>query len=140
MKIVVIIPTYNEKDAIKEAIPTLRRVFETIKDADMHILVTDANSPDGTADTVRELIKESSNIHLIVEKEKRGLGAAYRDAMDYAFNVMKADAIITFDADLSHDATVIPKFVEHFQDGANYVCGTRYRAGGGIPLHWCGPE
>jgi len=136
MKIVVIIPTYNEKENISRTIKTLLNVFHEIPNHQMHILVTDANSPDRTAGVVRELIKQYPNIHLIVEKEKRGLGAAYSEAMKYAFDVMNAEYIISFDADLSHEPKVIPLFVKAFEEGYLYVCGTRYRKGGGIPENW----
>jgi len=136
MKFVVVIPTYNEKENIKRTINALQSSFKSILGHEMHILVTDANSPDKTADEVRDLIKQDSNIHLIVEKEKRGLGVAYSGAMNYAFDVIKADSVITFDADLSHDAKKIPEFVKAIEDGADFVCGTRYKKGGGIPPEW----
>jgi len=136
MKFVVVIPTYNEKENIVKTINALQSSFKSINGHEMHILVTDANSPDKTADEVRNLIKKDSNVHLIVEKEKNGLGAAYSGAMDYAFDLMKADAVITFDGDLSHDATKIPAFVKNIEDGYDFVCGTRYKKGGGIPEIW----
>ncbi len=136
MKFVVVIPTYNEKENIVKTINALQSSFRSVSGHEMHILVTDANSPDKTADEVRELIKKDSNIHLIVEKEKKGLGAAYSGAMDHAFDLMKADAVITFDADLSHDATKIPLFVKNIAEGYDFVCGTRYKKGGGIPENW----
>ncbi|PJA40588.1 hypothetical protein CO178_01980 [candidate division WWE3 bacterium CG_4_9_14_3_um_filter_34_6] len=136
MKFVVITPTYNENENIKKTVEALQKVFKTMPSHEFHILVTDGNSPDGTANSVRELIKQDSNLHLLVEKEKRGLGAAYKDAMNFAFETMKADVVITFDADLSHDPKVIPSFVKYFEEGENYVCGTRYKKGGGIPKEW----
>ena len=69
----VIIPTFNEIENI-EAI--IRVVLNLEKD--FHVLIVDDNSPDGTADKVRELQKEfSSNLFLEVRKEKAGLGTAY---------------------------------------------------------------
>ncbi len=136
MKITVIVPTYNEKENIEKTINALRGVFNQIKNHSMHVLITDANSPDGTADVVRKEIQRHENVHLIVEKEKRGLGAAYKDAMTYAFEKMNSDAIITFDADLSHDQNIIPAMIKKVEEGADYVCGTRYRKGGGMPEEW----
>ena len=65
MKFVVVVPTYNEKENIVKTINALQSVFKSINSHEMHILVTDANSPDKTASEVRELIKKDSNIHLI---------------------------------------------------------------------------
>lgn len=136
MKFVVVIPTYNERDNIKRTINALQSTFKSIAKHEMHILVTDANSPDKTSDEVRELIKQNPNVHLLVEKEKLGLGSAYSGAMDYAFSTMKADAVITFDADLSHDPQKIPEFVKAIESGSDFVCGTRYKSGGGVPKEW----
>jgi len=136
MKIVVIIPTYNEKDNIEKTINALEDVFKTIKKHEMHILVVDGNSPDGTADIVRKLMQKYNNLHLIVEKKKGGLGAAYIQGMDYVFDEMEADVAFTFDADLSHDPKVLPKFIEELEKGADQVIGTRYTGGGSIPSDW----
>jgi len=137
MKVVVIIPTYNEVKNIKDCIETLEGVFVRIKNHSMPILVADDSSPDGTFDVVKKLMKRSgSNVHLVIKKKKEGLGAAYTNAMDYAFHKMNADAVITFDADLSHDPEIIPDFVRLMAGGAKFVCGTRYKKGGSIPDEW----
>ena len=136
MKISVIIPTYNEKENIESAINVLLDVFKQVKDHEMHILVVDGNSPDRTADIVRSMMEKHSNLHLLAKKEKGGLGADYTDAMNYAFGVMGVDSVITFDADLSHDQQIIPEMVRYLAAGYDYVGGTRYRKGGGIPPEW----
>ena len=62
MKIVIILATYNEKENIEKIITILEEeVFSKIKDHDMNILVADDNSPDGTGDIVRELMKKWKN-------------------------------------------------------------------------------
>jgi dolichol-phosphate mannosyltransferase len=137
MKIVIIIPTYNEKENIENTINTLQKTFQKVPSgAEMHILVTDGNSPDGTGEIVQNISKNSPNVHLTKEVEKSGIGAAYKGAMDKAFREMNADAVITFDADLSHDPEKLPIFVEKLQNGSKYVCGSRYTEGGGIPEEW----
>lgn len=136
MRFFVIVPTYNEKENIKRTIEKLLNVFEKITHHDMNILVTDANSPDGTSEIVKELQEKYKNLHLLVEKTKRGIGAAYTDAMEHVFSQLGADAVITFDADLSHDADIIPSMIEKAENGAKYVGGTRYKKGGSIPQEW----
>lgn len=137
MKIVVIIPTYNEKENIESTINVLQKIFKKVpNDVQMHVLVTDGNSPDGTSEIVANISKNSPNVHLIKESSKRGLGAAYKDAMDWAFHNMDADAVVTFDADLSHDPEILPNFVQKLQSGNKYVVGTRYKKGGSIPEDW----
>ncbi len=135
-KLVVITPTYNEVDNIEKTINVLFNSFPSNPNWDFHVLVVDSNSPDGTADKVRELIPKFPKLHLLLEHKKNGLGSAYKYAMDYAFNVMNADYIMQFDADLSHDASKIPVFISKLEKGEKYVIGSRYANGGGIPNEW----
>ncbi len=136
MKVVVIIPTYNEKENIEKLIPILEEeIFPRIKNHDLHILVVDDNSPDGTAEAVKNLSKKWSNIKLN-EGKKEGLGAAYIRGMNYAVEEMDADVVFEFDADLSHDPTKIPVFMERIDEGNDMVIGTRYSQGGSIPKNW----
>ena len=136
MKAVVIIPTYNEKGNIEKLIKILEEeVFPEIKNHDMNILVADDNSPDGTADAVRELMKEWKNLDINVG-EKHGLGAAYIRAMTYAVEKMNADVMFEMDADLQHDPKKIPEFLKKIDEGYDMVIGTRYSQGGSIPENW----
>src|SRR5665213_370788 len=116
MKIVVIVPTYNEKVNIEKLIPVLEEVFKKIPKHDMRILVADDSSPDGTGDIVRGYMKKYDNIHLL-EGQKQGLGAAYVRAMRYAMDKMDAYAVIEFDADFQHDPNNIPRLVEAMDEG-----------------------
>lgn len=136
MKVVIIIPTYNEKENIKKLIPILENeVFPKIKNHQMQILVADDKSPDKTAEEVNELAKKSKNIEVILG-EKNGLGAAYVRAMDYAIEKMGADVMFEMDADLSHDPFKIPDFLKKIDEGYDFVIGTRYSGGGSIPKNW----
>jgi len=135
MKVVIIIPTYNEKDNIGE---TLDRVFDNVKDIKNYkfeVLVVDDNSPDGTQDVVRKYQKKYKNIQLITGN-KQGLGVAYARGMKYAMNKMKADIIFEFDADGQHDPVYIKDFMKRFDEGYDYVIGSRYVKGGSIPKEW----
>lgn len=136
MKIVVISPTYNEKVNMEKMIPLLEEVvFPKIKNHQMHILIADDSSPDGTADTVRGFMKKWKNIDLLMG-EKKGLGAAYAKAMKYAMHEMKADVVIEFDADFQHDPHDIPRLIAAMDEGADHVIGSRYVPGGKIPSEW----
>jgi dolichol-phosphate mannosyltransferase len=96
----------------------------------------DDSSPDGTADEVRDLQKKFHFLHLLVNKKKNGLGAAYLKGMAEAFGPMKADVAMEFDADLSHDPLKIPEFLAKLDAGADLVVGSRYMPGGSIPANW----
>ena len=134
MKIVVILPTYNEKDNISLLIEALQEQFRKIRH-DMNILVVDDNSPDGTADVVRMECAKASNVFLITGT-KEGLGAAYVRGMKYAINEMHADAVMEMDADFSHKPEDVPRLIEALDHGADFAIGSRYVPGGKIPADW----
>ena len=136
MKVVIILPTYNEKGNIERLIEILEnKVFPKIKNYSMNILVADDNSPDGTANEVRKLMKKWGNIY-INTGEKKGLGAAYVRAMSYAIDELKADVLFEMDADGQHDHNKIPEFLKKIEEGYDIVVGTRYSNGGSIPPNW----
>lgn len=134
MNIVIILPTYNERDNIRLLIPALFRQCERIRH-EMHLLVVDDNSPDGTADQVRTLMVDYQRLHLFTGK-KQGLGAAYIRGMHYALHELQADAVMEMDADFSHLPADVPRLLAALEDGADFVIGSRYVKGGKIPENW----
>lgn len=136
MKIVIILPTYNEKENIGKLIPLLiEEIFPQIKNHTMQLLVVDDDSPDGTSDVVREFMKKWKNIELL-NGAKNGLGAAYVKGMHYAMDNMGGEAVMEFDADFQHDPKDIPRLITAMDNGADYVIGSRYVPGGEIPKEW----
>jgi len=135
-KATIIIPTYNERENIEKTTDALQEVFKKIKNWDMSILVVDDTSPDKTYNLVKQLQKKNKNLHLVINKQKAGLGAAYLKGMAYAFGKLKTDVVFEFDADLSHDPTKIPLFLNKIDKGYEMVLGSRYIPGGGIPDDW----
>ena len=135
-KAIVIIPTYNESENIPRLFPKLMSAFAHCKGYDMHVLVVDDSSPDGTEAVVRQLMKKHSNLHILMNAKKNGLGAAYLKGMKEAFDKLNADVVFEFDADLSHDPAKIPLFLQEIDGGAQMVLGSRYIAGGSIPANW----
>ncbi len=133
---VVILPTYNESKNIERVIDKLQEVFANIKSWKMEILVVDDTSPDKTYEIVQKLQKTHRNLHLVINKQKAGLGGAYLRGMAEVFGPLKADVAFEFDADLSHDATKIPLFLDKIDAGYDMVLGSRYINGGGIPDDW----
>src|SRR5262250_2950510 len=125
MKIVIVLPTYNERDNIGLLIQALEREFQTIPAHEMHILVVDDNSPDGTAGVVEQAMRQYNNLHLLLGS-KAGLGAAYIRGMRHALVELSADAVCEMDADFSHDPADIPRLVAALEAGADFVIGSRY--------------
>ena len=134
MRIVLVIPTYNERGNIGKLIDDLQGIFAPLHHQ-MQILVVDDNSPDGTADVVRERQRQWPNVSLI-QGEKRGLGAAYIRGMGYALDTMHAEAVFEMDADFSHKPSDVPRLIAALEEGADFVIGSRYVRGGSIPTEW----
>jgi len=134
VKAIVILPTFNERANIEKMITALQHQFISIQH-DMHILVVDDNSPDGTADVVRGLQAEYDNLHLI-EGTKAGLGAAYIRGMRHALTTLDADLVFEMDADFSHKPEDVARLLSAIEAGADFVIGSRYVEGGSIPKEW----
>lgn len=134
MRIVLIIPTYQERENISKLLEALQPVFATLRH-EMHVLVVDDNSPDGTAEAVRAAQKRLPNLHLL-EGAKQGLGAAYIRGMRHALDRLGADAVVQMDADFSHDPLDLPRLIGAIDQGADLVIGSRYIQGGSIPDNW----
>ena len=134
MKVVIIVPTYNERDNIGPLVLALEQQFARL-DHDMHILVVDDSSPDGTADVVRDLQVTRPHLHLL-SGARTGLGAAYIRGMHYALDRLGADAVFEMDADFSHLPEDVPRLLTNIDHGADFVIGSRYVPGGTIPQEW----
>jgi dolichol-phosphate mannosyltransferase len=135
MKIGIIIPTFNEGRAIGDLLDAVENEIKNISH-EAYVVVVDGNSTDGTIEAVREKAKLRSNIRLLVEKEKSGLGAAYCAGISYAIDQLQVDAFIEFDGDFQHDPKDIPRLVAEFEKGYDYIIGSRYVSGGSVPDEW----
>lgn len=128
---IVIIPTYNEIEnirAIIESVLQLPIVFD--------ILIVDDNSPDGTAQEVKELQKKHSNrIFLEIRQEKKGLGTAYIHGFKWALK-HHYEYIFEMDADFSHNPNDLCKLYEEcYQNGSDVAIGSRYIKGVNV-VNW----
>jgi len=127
MKILIIIPTYNERDNIERLLNILLN-----HDARPNVLVIDDNSPDGTYKIVEKMITEAykERLFLIKRGAKLGLGSAYKLGFKYALE-NKYDVIFEMDADFSHSPEYISDFLEKIKS-CDCVVGSRYIPGGKI--------
>lgn len=130
MKVVNIIPTYNEKENIKKMLETLADVAQKNPQYQFETLVVDDCSPDGTAAIVRQAIKKDPSIKLI-EGPKIGLGEALIRGYQYAMKEMNADVVIPNDCDFSFDPYKISALLKKIEEGFDVVVGSRHVGGGG---------
>lgn len=125
----VIIPTYNEKDNVRNVIYS---VLGSEGRAD--VLIVDDNSPDGTGTIAEGIAAENPRVHVLRRPGKLGLGTAYRDGFKWALK-RDYEYIMEMDADFSHDPAHIPKFLEAAQR-ADFVIGSRYVDGNVTVIDW----
>ena len=128
----VITPTYNEKENIEKII---RKVFSLDKEFDM--LIVEDNSPDGTADIVKRLMKEFPDRLFIKERKgKLGLGTAYLAGFDWGLE-HGYDYMIEMDADFSHNPDDLPRLYAACSSGkGDVVIGSRYVDGKISVVNW----
>ena len=128
MKALVCIPTYNEKENIEKIINIVLKQNE-----DIDILVIDDNSPDGTADIVRNIMKSSKRIIIIERPGKMGLGTAYVEGFKYAIE-NNYDYVFEMDADFSHDPGDLNRFLKAIKN-QDLIIGSRYSHGVSV-VNW----
>ncbi len=133
MKVTVVVPTYNERENLPKAVERLT----ALPVADLHILVVDDNSPDGTGEVADKLAADLPAVVGVLHRtEKDGLGRAYIAGINTALD-QGADVVIQMDADLSHPAEVIPAMLDKLANsGAGVVLGSRYVEGGSTASEW----
>ncbi len=124
MKVLVFLPTYNERENIGEIIEAVNQV-----EIEKEILIVDDNSNDGTLDIIKKKMKQIENLKLIIRKGVRGRGLAGIVGMKF-FLKSDCDVLIEMDADFSHSPKYIPEFLRYI---SNYhvVIGSRLILSGG---------
>lgn len=124
MNKLIVVPTYNEKDNIKALITKVTQLYP-----DVHMLVVDDTSPDGTGAVVEELRGSLPQVHLLTRTKKEGLGRAYLAGFDWGLS-RGYDVIVEMDADFSHRPEHLAAIFESIKDN-DFVVGSRYVHGGG---------
>ncbi|HEY6104145.1 MAG TPA: NTP transferase domain-containing protein, partial [bacterium] len=124
LRLSIVIPTFNESGNVREL---LGRLEATLGPTGWEVLFVDDDSPDGTAETVREIAEADSRVRCLLRVGRRGLSSACIEGMLAA----SASTIAVMDADLQHDETILPRMLAEIEHGgADLVVGTRYAAGG----------
>ena len=122
----VIVPTYNERENLAKLSAALRALR-----GDVHVLVVDDNSPDGTGAIADELAAADACVHVLHRSGKLGLGTAYKAGFAYGL-AQGFEYICTMDADFSHDPARVPDLLDRAHAGFDLVVGSRYVKGGAI--------
>ena len=127
MKTRVLVPTYQELHTLASIV---HRIFE--HNPDVHVLVIDDNSPDGTGKLADQLTAKYSSLEVLHRQSKNGLGAAYIDGFNNSINDF--DVLVEMDADGSHDPQDLVTILKEIP---NYDCvlGSRWVPGGKV-VNW----
>lgn len=136
MKVVIVIPTFNERENTQKMITALSGIISQISSHTVEVLYVDGNSPDGTSEMIKSLQPNYPWLHLFVEQKKEGLGRAYAKGMTYAMQKLSADYLMEFDSDFQHPPADIPRLIAEIDRGYDYIIGSRYVPGGSIPAAW----
>ena len=115
----IVVPTYNERENLPKLVNRLLSLPVPVD-----LLIVDGNSTDGTAKVADELAAKYPEVHVLHEKEKRGLGRAYIASFKWALE-HGYEFIFEMDSDFSHNPDDIPQFLEAARD-ADLVLGSRY--------------
>jgi dolichol-phosphate mannosyltransferase len=125
---VVVIPTYNECENIEAIISAALAEQEHIAGFDLHVLVADSHSNDGTLDVVQRMAEENPNVHLLDVME-RGIGVGLYKGLCHAVEALDADVLLEMDADFQHNPEDIPQFLQRIAEGYDLVVGSRFIPG-----------
>lgn len=119
---IILIPTYNEAENIDLTLAQIQAV-----DPKFQILVLDDNSPDGTARVVENYAKDGhSSVSVLVRTSNKGFAQSYVDGFERVTAENLYDAVITMDADFSHEPKELPHLLALLNNGAEVAIGSRY--------------
>lgn len=124
MKITIIVPTYNERVNLPSLVEGIAKL-----NLDANLIIVDDNSPDRTAQLAQDLAVNHPWLKLISRSHKSGQGGAYKFILNQPQLWSESEALITMDADGSHNPAVLPLLLEGLKDH-DLVIGSRYVPGG----------
>ena len=134
IELTIVVPTRNERDNVGVLVS---RLSNALKDVSWEVVFVDDDSPDRTFEAVKNIAARDSRVRCIRRVGRRGLAGACVEGM----MLSAAPFIAVMDADLQHDAEILPKMLEELRCGADLVVGTRYADGGSVwnRLFTCSP-
>ena len=126
MRILVVVPTYNERENILDFIQAVHSEVELA-----HILVVDDSSPDGTGELADKASRKYEFVHVMHRDRKEGLGRAY--VAGFKWGIERGYGwIVEMDADFSHRPEDLKRIVSHFGGNEDFIVGSRWVSGGEV--------
>ena len=122
----IVVPTFDERDNVRPLLDRLETVLEGVR---WEVIFVDDDSPDGTADHLREIAQCRPNVRVIQRIGRRGLSSACVEGVLSS----SAPYFAVMDADMQHDETILPNMLEQLKrDGLDIVVASRYAQGGSV--------
>lgn len=122
---VVVTPTFDEKENIADLIAAVLGEQPRCPEFDLHVLVADSHSKDGTLEIVKALAEQNDHVHLL-DVQVRGIGNGLFRGFGHAIDALHADVLIEMDADFQHNPHDIPHFLAKITEGYDVVVGSRF--------------
>jgi len=132
---VVVIPSYNERDNIADIVAAALAGQARAQAYELHVLVSDSHSNDGTLEIVGELARTNPRVHLL-DVQQRGIGVGLYRGIQHAIEDLGAEVLLEMDADFQHNPEDIPRFLLKMAEGYDLVVGSRFVAGSENKMPW----
>ncbi len=120
-----VVPTFQERDNIA---PLVAALCPSLAGWDYELIFVDDDSPDGTAESIQKAMQSNPRIRLVVRRGERGLAGA----VIQGFSAATGNILGSINADLSHDASIVPSMIRRIEEGAEMVVASRRIPGGGF--------
>lgn len=127
-KIVVVLPTLNEKDNLERFVYEVLGQEKYLPDWKIEVIISDSGSTDGTLEIARKLSSQNSKVHVI--EVERGLGIGLIKGHQYSLEKLKPDLLAQLDADGQVVADVLQRLVKAIEEGYDLAIGSRFVSGG----------
>ena len=128
LRAVVVTPTYDEYENIADLITAILAEQGRMPDFDLHVLVADSHSSDGTLEVVGALAEANTRVHLL-DVNQRGIGIGLREGFKYAIEHLDADVLVEMDSDFQHNPADLPALLAPLTQGYDVVVGSRFVEG-----------
>lgn len=128
----VVLPTYQEAEHLRQLIPEIFAQAELLPQHELWVLVVDDNSPDHTAEVLREQAARYPRLR-VLQGEKQGLGVAYQRGFAHAMATLAPALLVQMDGDLQHDPAALPYLINSCRGSVGVVIGSRFAPGGATP-------
>lgn len=134
-RVVVVIPTYDEKENIAPLIDEVLAQQKLLTTLDLHIVVADSSSKDGTDEIVVDIAKNNPKVHLLTIPQ-RGIGLGLYSGIKYGIDKLNGDFLVQIDADFQHNPSDIPQLLAPLTEGYDLVVGSRFIKGSINNMPW----